>query len=156
MTIINLKRYYYPLITRDTYVEVSADVARAFAETEREDRREDHRKYYYGVLSLDQSESLEFHAAQFAPSPEELMVMAEDELACELLYARLHRAMELLTVTQRRRLLARYWQRKKLREIAEEEGVSMSVVSGSLAAALRKLRKVFRKNQWTRNENEEV
>lgn len=150
MAIINLKRYYYPLITKDTYMEVPDDVAQAFAETEREGRREDHRKWYYGTLSLDQSVGLENHAMFFGLSPEELMVKDENNAAYEVLIKHLYEAVGQLTEIQRRRLFARYIEGKKVREIAEAEGVAGSVVSESVASAIRKLQRIFKKNKWTR------
>ena len=150
MAIINLKRYYYPLITKDTFMEVPDDVAQAFAETEREGRREDHRKHYYGTLSLDQSEGLENHAASFSPSPEQILVQAEEDEAYEMLLTHLHEAIGQLTELQQRRLYARYMEGKKFREIGEDEGVSGTIACKSVAAAIHKLKKIFKKNNWTR------
>ena len=90
MAIINLKKYYYPLITEDTFMEVPDDVAEAFVETERESRREHSRKHYYGVYSYDQSIGMENHFLFHEPSPEELMVKQVDDDEYALLLSHLY------------------------------------------------------------------
>lgn len=78
------------------------------------------------------------------------MVKDENNAAYEVLVKHLYEAISQLTEIQRRRLFARYIEGKKVREIAEAEGVAGSVVSESVASAIRKLRKIFKKNKWTR------
>ena len=155
MAIINLKKYYYPLITEDAFMEVPDDVAQAFVETEREARREHSRKHYYGVYSYDQSIGMENHFLFHAASPEELMVKQVDDAEYALLLSHLYEAIGKLSDTQRRRLIARYRDGMKLREIAEAEGVSTSCATESVASAIRKLKKIFKKNDWTRYPKEE-
>lgn len=156
MAIINLKKYYYPLITEDTFIEVPDDVAEAFVETEREARREHSRKHYYGVYSYDQSIGMENHFLFHEPSPEELLVKQVDDDEYALLLSHLYEAIGKLSDTQRRRLIARYRDGMKLREIAEAEGVSTSCATESVASAIRKLKKIFKKNDWTRYPKEET
>lgn len=156
MAVINLKKYYYPLITEDTFMEVPDDVAEAFVETEREARREHSRKHYYGVYSYDQSIGMENHFLFHSPSPEELMVKQVDDAEYALLLSHLYEAIGKLSDTQRRRLIARYRDGMKLREIAEAEGVSTSCATESVASAIRKLKKIFKKNDWTRYPKEET
>jgi len=52
-------------------------------------------------------------------------------------------AMEQLTPTQRRRVIAHFYDGKSSRTIAKEEGVNYSKVDKSIKAALEKLRKFF-------------
>ena len=155
MAVINLKKYYYPLITKDTFMEVPDDVAQAFVETEREAQREHSRKHYFGVYSYDQTVGMENHFANFAPSPEELLVKQIDDGEYALLLSHLYEAIGKLSDTQRRRLIARYRDGMKLREIAEAGGVSTSCATESVASALHKLKKIFTKNGWTRYPKEE-
>lgn len=57
-------------------------------------------------------------------------------------------AMTTLTPTQARRIRARFMDRKKIREIAADEGTSASRVSESIRAAIKKLKKYFDKHKW--------
>ena len=148
MAIINLRKYYYPIYTKDTFLEVPDEIAEALVLGQREGRREDSRKTYYGVLSLDASIGLENHAMFLVPSPEDLLVDAQEQAEQEQRLARLREAITHLSATQARRLHARYALKKKYREIAADEGVSGSCASESVNSAVRKLRRYFAKNGW--------
>jgi RNA polymerase sigma-70 factor (ECF subfamily) len=69
-----------------------------------------------------------------SPTPEELLVRKQRTL-------RLHAAIRTLTPTQRRRLIAYFYEDKNYRQIAEQEGVSHKAITGSNAGALKKLRR---------------
>ena len=153
MTVINLRKYYYPIYTRDTFMEVPDEVAEAIIEGQRIERREDGKKTYHGVYSLDASIGIENHAMFLVPSPEDILVEAQEQAEYEELLARLAEAISSLTPTQARRLHARYALKKKLREIAADEGISGSCVSASLDGAIRKLQKIFAKNGWLEKED---
>ena len=153
MAIINLRKYYYPIYTKDTFMEVPDEVAEAIIEGQRIERREDGKKSYHGVYSLDASIGIENHAMFLVPSPEDILVEAQEQAEYEELLARLAEAISYLTPTQARRLHARYALKKKLREIAADEGISGSCVSASLDGALKKLQKIFAKNGWLEKED---
>ena len=153
MAIINLRKYYYPIYTRDTFMEVPDEVAEAIIEGQRIERREDGKKSYHGVYSLDASIGIENHAMFLVPSPEDVLLEAQEQAEYEELLARLAEAISCLTPTQARRLHARYALKKKLREIAADEGISGSCVSASLDGAIRKLQKIFAKNGWLEKED---
>ena len=74
MAIINLRKYYYPTYTKDTFIEVPDDVAAVLEEERRIENRQDHKKKYYHVYSMDCSPSIENHAMFLVLSPEELMI----------------------------------------------------------------------------------
>ena len=152
MTVINLRKYYYPLYPKDTFMEVPDEVAEALILGQREERREDGRKTYYGVLSLDASIGLENHAMFFVPSPEDILVEAQEQAEHEELLKRLAEAISRLSETQARRLHARYALKKKFREIAADEGISGSCASTSVTGAVKKLQKIFAKNGWLERE----
>ena len=152
MTVINLRKYYYPIYTRDTFMEVPDEVAEAIIEGQRIERREDGKKTYHGVYSLDASIGIENHAMFLVPSPEDILLETQEQAEYEELLARLAEAISRLTPTQARRLHARYALKKKLREIAADEGISGSCVSASLDGAIRKLQKIFAKNGWLEKE----
>ena len=147
MVTINLRRYY-PHYPKDKFIEVPDDVADALEEGRRIENRQDGKRTYYHVYSIDQSPAIENHAMFLVLSPEELMIQAEDEAAADLMLERLADAMLLLSPTQARRLHARYTLKKKFREIAADEGVSGSCATVSVTSAVRKLQKYFIKNGW--------
>ena len=153
MTVINLRKYYYPIYTRDTFMEVPDEVAEAIIEGQRMERREDGKKTYHGVYSLDASIGMENHAMFLAPSPEDILVEAQEQAEYEELLARLYEAISYLSPTQARRLHARYALKKKFREIAADEGISGSCACDSVTGALKKLQKIFAKNGWLEKED---
>ena len=148
MTIINLRKYYYPIYAKDTFIEVPDEVAAALEEGRRIENRQESKKSYYHVYSMDGYPGIENHALFLVLSPEERMIQAEDEAAVDLMLVRLAEAIAHLTHIQARRLHARYALKKKYREIAEDEGVAGSCATESVASAVRKLRKFFIKNGW--------
>ncbi len=154
MAIINLKRYYYPTYTRNTFMEVPDEVAAVLEEERRIARREDSKKYYHKVYSLDASAGMENHAMFFASSAKDLLISAEDEASEDLLLVRLEKALTHLSPIQARRLHARFALKKKLREIAESEGVSESCAGETIRSAVRKLQNHFKKNGWTRKKED--
>lgn len=153
MAIINLRKYYYPIYTKDTFLEVPDEIAEALVLGQREGRREDSRKTYYGVLSLEASVGLENHAMFLVPSPEDILVEAQEQAEQEKRLARLRVAIAQLSATQARRLHARYALKKKYREIAEAEGVSGSCATESVSSAIKKLQRIFAQNGWLNKED---
>ena len=72
MAIINLRKHYYPLYTTDTFVEVPDEVAAAMEEYRLYENRQEGRKSYYHVYSMDCSPGIESHAMFLVQSPEYL------------------------------------------------------------------------------------
>lgn len=138
MAIINLRRYY-PHYLKDKFLEVPDEVADALEEGRRMEHRQDNRRSYYHVYSMDCTPAIENHAMFLMLSPEELLIRDEDEAAAELVLANLAAAMTLLSPTQARRLHARYALKKKFREIAADEGISGSCAAASVTGAITKL-----------------
>ena len=54
MKTINLKKYYYPICKKDTFVEVSDEVADAIVEESRAENANDAKQHYH-CYSLDAS-----------------------------------------------------------------------------------------------------
>lgn len=148
MTVINLRKYYYPIYTKDTFLEVPDEVAEAIIEAQHMENNQNSKKTYHGVLSLDASIGIENHAMFLVPSPEDILVAEQERAEYEELLARLTEAISQLSDTQARRLHARYTLKKKYREIAADEGVSGSCASESVTSAIKKLRRIFAKNGW--------
>ena len=60
MKTINLKKYYYPIFKKDTFVEVPDEVADAIVEESRAENANDARQHYH-CYSLDASPGIEHH-----------------------------------------------------------------------------------------------
>ena len=150
MTIINLKKYYYPLVKTDVFVEVPDEIADALLHLRREENNRKSKMFYHkAYFSLDCEDGIETYAIGWEqPSPEQLMIQAEDEAAHELLLEHLREAIDNLTQTQARRLHMRYMLQMKYREIAEAEGISPTQASDSVRAAVKRLQKYFKKKKW--------
>ncbi len=142
MAIINLRRYY-PHYPKDKFIDVPDEVAAALEEGRLIENRQDHKRSYYHVYSMDCTPSIENHAMFLVLSPEELLIQEIDAAAEELALAHLAKAVALLSPVQVRRLHARYALNKKFREIAEDEGISGSCASASVSGAVKKVQKFF-------------
>ncbi len=59
MAIINLRKHYYPLYTKDTFIEVPDEVAAVMEECRLYENRQEGRKSYYHVYSMDCSPGIE-------------------------------------------------------------------------------------------------
>ena len=147
MAIINLRRYY-PHYPKNKFLEVPDEVAAALEEGRRMEHRQDNRRAYYHVYSMDCTPAIENHAMFLVLSPEELLIQDEDEAAAELVLANLAAAIAQLSPIQARRLHARYALKKKYREIGADEGVTGSCAAKSVTNAVTKLQKFFIKNGW--------
>lgn len=150
MQTVNLKKYYYPLFTKDTLVEVSDEVAEALLLMHREENNRIRKMYYHkAYFSLDREDGIENDAlCGFEKSPEEILMEQEEERFFRLTLERLDEALSNLTETQQRRIRARYLSGMTIQGIAASEGVSVSVVSESIRSGLKKLRTYFDKKEW--------
>ena len=150
MAIINLKKYYYPIYTKDTFVEVSDEVAEALLLMQREENALLRRIYYHkAYFSLDRADGIENDSLIGAePSPEEILLEKENERYYLLTLERLAEALASLTPAQARCVRARYFLGIKARDIADSEGVSESMIYYSTNRAVRLLREYFKKHKW--------
>lgn len=78
MPIINLRKYYYPTIRKDAFVEVSGEVAEALEEGLRIERRQEKKKLYHKVFSMDTNDWTQLHISIYAQSPEDVLLRAEE------------------------------------------------------------------------------
>lgn len=150
MPIINLRKYYYPLYRKDTFVEVSDEVAEALLLMYREENNRARKIYYHkAYYSLDREDGIENDVlCGFEKSPEEIFMEQEEERFFLVTLERLNEALSSLTPIQQRRIRARYLSGMAVREIAACEGVNVSVVSESIRGGLKKLRCYFAKKKW--------
>lgn len=139
MTTINLKDFY-AWYTHDEYVEISDEVAEELKADKRYEaayrRRVTRNKAQY---SLDCDDGIEYSACVFEPSPEELVLRKERlEMLC--------RALNSLSEKQGRRVEARVLDGKKLKEVAEAEGVSLDSISDSVLRGIANMRNYLKEN----------
>ena len=104
MKTINLKKYYYPICKKDTFVEVPDEVADAIVEESRAEDANDAKQHYH-CYSLDASPGMEHHFPEQAVSPEDILVEKEtereQEAARALMMERLQEALATLTPGRR-------------------------------------------------------
>ena len=152
MKTLNLKKYYYPICKKDTFVEVPDEVADAIVEESRAENANDAKQHYH-CYSLDASPGIEHHFPEQVISPEDILMEKEtereQEAAHALMMERLREALATLTPRQASCLHARFWEGKQFKEIAEDEGIaSVSLVTNTVRDAILKLRKYFIKRGW--------
>ena len=150
MELVNLKKYYPRLYAQDTLIEVSDEVAEALLIMQRQENASIRRHYYHrAFFSLDCEDGIENdRIGEIVPSPEEICIRREDEQLLLITVNHLREAMACLSPAQFRNLHARYVLGMKVREIAEMEGVTSSIISQSLQSAIRKLRRYFTRQNW--------
>ena len=76
MKTINLKKYYYPICKKDTFVEVPDEVADAIVEESRAEDANDAKQHYH-CYSLDASPGMENYFPEQAASPEDILMEKE-------------------------------------------------------------------------------
>ena len=155
MPTINLRKYYYPTIQKDAFVEVSGEVAEALEEGLRIERRQEKKKLYHKVFSMDTNDWTQLHISVYAQSPEDVLLQAEDHAEQERNLSRMTEAFSRLTPTQARRIRARYMGGKKLREIGESEGTGESEAGHSVRSGIRRMRRYFIQQKWLKAQKEE-
>ena len=102
MPIINLQKYYYPLCRKDTFVEVSDEVAEVLLLMYREENNRARKIYYHkAYYSLDREAGIENDAlCGFEKSPEEIFMGQEEERFFQVTLERLNEALSCLTPIQ--------------------------------------------------------
>lgn len=146
MKTINLKKYYYPICKKDTFVEVPDEVADAIVEESRAENANDAKQHYH-CYSLDASPGIEHHFPEQVISPEAILMEKEtereQEAAYTLMMERLREALATLTPRQASCLHARFWEGKQFKEIAEAEGFTTSAAIVTVRNAIIKLQKYY-------------
>lgn len=138
MKIINLRDQYPDFYAKDTYVEVSDEVADFMQECERKEAAYRRRTYYHKAFySLDRDDGIEYDALFLSVTPWEVY---ERKVTLE----QLHAAIATLPDKQAKRLSAHYFLGMSKAEIARAEGVNKSQVTRSIDRALATLEKYFK------------
>ncbi len=140
----NLRKYYYPYYTEDVFVEVSDEVAEAMLlsvrEMENYYRRTCRHKAYYSLDAYDWTEN---YALEHSPSPEEVLVLQEEQAARDRLLSMLDEALSQITPVQARRGRSYYLRGLNFPGIAQEEGINKDVVCRSVNAGLKRLQEYY-------------
>ena len=130
----NLRKYYYPYYTEDVFVEVSDEVAEAMLlsvrEMENYYRRTCRHKAYYSLDAYDWTEN---YALEHSPSPEEVLVLQEEQAARDRLLSMLDEALS----------RSYYLRGLNFPGIAQEEGINKDVVCRSVHAGLKRLQEYY-------------
>ena len=146
MKTINLKKYYYPICKKDTFVEVPDEVADTIVEESRAENANDAKQHYH-CYSLDASPGIEHHFPEQAVSPEDILMEKEtereQEAARALMMERLREALATLTPRQASCLHARFWEGKPFKEIAEAEALPHRLPLSRYATPLSSYRKII-------------
>ena len=120
MKTINLKKYYYPICKKDTFVEVPDEVADAIVEESRAENANDAKQHYH-CYSLDASPGIEHHFPEQVISPEDILMEREtereQEAAHALMMERLREALATLTPRQASCLHAGFGRASSLRRL---------------------------------------
>ena len=152
MKTINLKKYYYPICKKDTFVEVPDEVADAIVEESRAENANDAKQHYH-CYSLDASPGIENHFPEQGHFPGrysdgEGNGTGTGGRAHALMMERLREALATLTPRQASCLHARFWEGKPFKEIAEAEGFTTSAAIVTVRNAIIKLQKYYIKRGW--------
>lgn len=150
MKTINLRKYYYPYYKENVLVEVSDEVAEdmllSVREMENYYRRTCRHKAYYSLDAFDWTEN---YALEHSPSPEELLVLQEEQAAHDRLLSILDDALAQVTEIQARRIRRYYLQGLNYPKIAHVEGVNKDVVCRSVHAGLKRLHEYYSRQRRT-------
>ena len=151
MPLINLRKYYYGLYKEDTFIEVSEEVAEGLLELYRyEDKIRCRMRRHNAYYTLELKEDFENRASNWKqPSPEDVLLEKEEEEHQALMLKRMQDSFTQLTPVQAKRIHARFVEKRIVKEIAEAEGITISSVHKTTNDGLRKLRKYFKKQNWT-------
>nr|WP_325225086.1 RNA polymerase subunit sigma-24 [uncultured Oscillibacter sp.] len=126
MKVINL-RLHYPHYQQDKLVEVSEEVFDVLCQSVREMRNYERRKRYHRAFySLDAFDWTENYALEHSLSPEQLIMLAEEQAERDRLAAALREALAYATPTQARRICTYYLGGLTQQQIADWERVHNS------------------------------
>lgn len=134
MTTINLKEFFYWYITDESIV-VSDEVAAVLRSDKRyEERHYERRKRNKAQYSLDAGDGIENHIVEFELSAQKILERKEQ-------FMRLCRALNFLPAPQGRRIDAHIILGKSVKEIADNEGVSVRAVQIAIKQGLENMKK---------------
>lgn len=146
---INLKKHYYYLYPKDTFIEVSEEVTEALLTLHRaEEARSRKIRYHKAYYSLDMDNGIE-NAILDDPvaSPEQIMMAKEEERLKQLMLKRLVQAVMRLPPVQSRRIQQHYLLGMSVKDIAQADGVDVSSVYRVIKQGLKNLQTFDRRKE---------
>lgn len=148
MKTINLRYHYYPYYKEDVLVEVSDEVAEVIIQSVRQMYNYDRRaRYHKAIYSLNAFEWSENYAVEHSPSPEEILLLKEEQAAHERLLSLLDEAFSVVTPMQARRIRSYYLRGLDFTQIGREEHVDKSVVNRSVHRGLKYMRDYYERQK---------
>ena len=140
---VNLREIYPYFYDDDCFVDVDDDVLEAFKEGKRKEAAQYLKRYRHKAMySLERGEGIEQDMIRDGElSPEEMMVQDYEN-------KRLLRAVQKLPRKQAKRIFQRFYLDMTVKEIAEEEGVTLWCIYDSIKRGLETLNK--RINNWSK------
>uniref|UniRef100_UPI0006CF7CCF hypothetical protein n=1 Tax=Mediterraneibacter glycyrrhizinilyticus TaxID=342942 RepID=UPI0006CF7CCF len=158
MKTINLKKYYYPICKKDTFVEVPDEVADAIVEASRAEDANDAKQHYH-CYSLDASPGMENHFPEQAVSPEDILMEKEtereQEAARTLMVERLREALATLTPRQASCFMPGFGG-QALQGDCRGRGFTTSAAIVTVRNAIIKLQKYYIKRGWMKPPKEKA
>lgn len=136
MVMIELKRYY-PYLTEKITLEVSEEIAAVLSTGGCRCDSYKRRRRERGERSLDADPDFEKNVAYRSLTPEEIIMDKEA-------YAALYAAIDQLPPVQARRIYAHYIQGRSKTNIAQDENVVTSAVSGSIRQGIKNLYSILK------------
>lgn len=137
MKIINLKDYY-PYYTKDTFIEVSDELAVAFEHFNKAEAAYERKKFRYKAhYSLDRNDGIEHDILFVSLTPDEIY---ERRLTVE----QLHTAIASLPDKQAKRIYAHYFMGMSKTTIAKAEGVSEKAIRIAIERGLKSIEKYLK------------
>lgn len=136
MVMIELKRYY-PYLTEKITLEVSEEIAAVLSTGGCRCDSYKRRRRERGECSLDADPDFEKNVAYRSLTPEEIIMDKEA-------YAALYAAIDQLPPVQARRIYAHYIQGRSKTNIAQDENVVTSAVSGSIRQGIKNLYSILK------------
>lgn len=128
----------YPWYTGDEYIEVSDEVAEAFAGFIRSEKAHREKvRYHRAFYSLDAGDGIENDIVFVSASPQEIYER-------KVTQAEIYAAINHLPEKQAKRIYARYFQDMSISQIARIEDVDESSVRESVSRGLRRIEKILK------------
>lgn len=128
----------YPWCSGDEYIEVSDEIAEAFAGFMRSEKAYSEKvRYHRAFYSLDAGDGIENDIVFISATPQEIYER-------KVTQAEIYAAINHLPEKQAKRIYARYFQDMSISQIARIEGVDESSVRESVSRGLRRIEKILK------------
>lgn len=129
----------YPWCSGDEYIEVSDEIAEAFAGFMRSEKAYREKvRYHRAFYSLDAGDGIENDIVFISATPQEIYER-------KVTQAEIYAAINHLSEKQAKRIYARYFQDMTITQIAKIEHTSITAISKSINKGLKKIEEILKK-----------